>query len=424
MRHNRVRYGGAFYPQMQGMVTPDDPSRWDMSPEPMQGLYLPQLWIPFDDKGNGEVNLVPSIGGVSATFGRTSTAYTRLRSGLWVQKASGIPRSYYTAAGEYLGMISEVARNNRALWCRDFTNAVWVSGGGGITPLKDAVGIDGVANSCSTLTAAGADGTILQSITHAAMTRMTSAHVKRKTGSGAVYITQDNGATWTDITSQLSTSAWAIPFTAAVNFANPIVGFKIATAGDEIIVDMFHCEDEGGQGLEYPSTPIVTTTGAVTRPRETLSYPLGTWHNVNEGTLAADIAYRDIQSKANWGFFQDNNNRLNFDIANSGGMKARMTVTVASVSSASLVVGPTLVREQLYRQVGGYKLDDFAVAAAGVAPATDVSGAVVAAPGQLHLSGSGPGSTTTNFLGCTKNLQYWNFKMPTSLIHLGSFRRS
>lgn len=142
-------------------------------------------------------------------------------------------------------------------------------------------GIDGVANSCSRLTAGANNATILQTITAAAAAGCTGFDVKRVTGTGAVYITRDN-VNWTDITSLINTSTFSTVAIENTSVTNPIVGFKFATSGDEIIVDA---------GRNHLGTklcePIFTTSAAVTRAAEPLTYQISGNFSYTEGTILA-----------------------------------------------------------------------------------------------------------------------------------------
>jgi hypothetical protein len=128
-------------------------------------------------------------------------------------------------------------------------------------------GLDNVANSASRLTAAAADATLLQLLTAATGTRTTSVWIKRVSGSGTVSLTRNGGTGWTDITSSLVTGTWVpVALTSDVG-ANPTVGLKMGTSGDVIDVDCF--QDENGA---WRTSPILTTTAAVTRNADVLSY--------------------------------------------------------------------------------------------------------------------------------------------------------
>ncbi len=133
---------------------------------------------------------------------------------------------------------------------RTMTDVGWVSGGGGIT-VGTATGADGAPNAAASLTAAGANGTILFTTVLGAAVRTYGALVRRKAGTGTVNITADNGATWTAMT--LTTTYKPFYFTTA-SVANPIVGFRIVTAADAIEVD-FNTLIAGSNKFPY-FTPV------------------------------------------------------------------------------------------------------------------------------------------------------------------------
>ena len=135
-----------------------------------------------------------------------------------------------------------------------------------VIQVTQATGLDGIANTATTLTAAAAGAIILQPITLASAARCASAYVKRRTGTGTISFTQDGGSTWTDITSQINSSTWSrVQITATL--ANPSVGFKISTSGDAIDVDCV--QNEAGA---VATSPIVTTTTTVTRNADSDTY--------------------------------------------------------------------------------------------------------------------------------------------------------
>jgi hypothetical protein len=125
-----------------------------------------------------------------------------------------LPRNYNPTTGAALGVLIEEARTNLCLYSDDFTNAAWVKSN--LTTAKTATGPDGVANSASTLTATAANATARQDITSASAARITSMFVKRRTGTGAVYLSQGattgselvvNGTFPTDTTGWTATAA-------------------------------------------------------------------------------------------------------------------------------------------------------------------------------------------------------------------------
>jgi len=104
-----------------------------------------------------------------------------------------------------------------------------------LTPVKNATSWAGTANGAYTVTASGANGTLISTAVSASSAAFTFVcAIKRSIGTGAVYMTIDNGATWTEKTLTTSFQYFNVTKTAA----NPQLGFKLATSGDAIIVDM------------------------------------------------------------------------------------------------------------------------------------------------------------------------------------------
>ena len=142
--------------------------------------------LPLSDAGAGTVNTLPvfAAGSYTATFTRATVAWTKLSTGLWASVATGVARSCYlganTAVGAYGGYFAEAAGTQLVTptaSIRDMTDASWVAVT--CTKAKTATGIDGAANSASTLTATGATATVLQTLVAAASSRAFSAFVRR-----------------------------------------------------------------------------------------------------------------------------------------------------------------------------------------------------------------------------------------------------
>ncbi len=185
------------------------------------------------------------------------------------------------------GYLPEPAATNLALHSRDFTNAAWVATN--ITPAQDATGIDG-ATQASTLTATAANGTILQTITSASSAHTFAVFVARKTGTGTIEMTIDGGTTWVDITSSL-TSDITDRFTVTQTLANPSIGFRIVTSGDEIEVDVAQLE-----ATAFSTSPIITSGSTVTRVKDSLSTVLT---SVTPWSCFADITAPSYINAAN-----------------------------------------------------------------------------------------------------------------------------
>ena len=134
----------------------------------LSGITGTSFYLSLNDAGAGAVNTVPqySSGSPTATFTRASTAYTKLSSGLWAPVSSGIARSAYLSLGDttvsaYGGYYAEgagIQLVTPTASIRDMTQAAWVKGAT-LTVALDQVGIDGAANSASSLTGGAVSAT-------------------------------------------------------------------------------------------------------------------------------------------------------------------------------------------------------------------------------------------------------------------------
>jgi hypothetical protein len=235
--------------------------------------------LPLLDLGNGAVDTSLVRGTGPATFTRATAAACRLATGLWkLDVASGVARSHYLADLSYGGYLAEPAATQLitpSAAVRDMTNAAWVKTS--MTAAKTSIGIDGAANACSRLTATGANGTALFTLTAAASSRTYSFFVKRVTGAGAIQITQDNGATWTTLT--VTSGFTLVQLNASV--LNAVFGIRIITSGDAIDVD---CNQfEAGA---FATTPI---PAAGTRNADALTYPFSGNALATAGLLYAEV---------------------------------------------------------------------------------------------------------------------------------------
>jgi len=178
------------------------------------------------------------------------------------------------------GYLAEGQRQNRCLYAQDFTNPVWVSGGGGIavTP-NTAVAPDGTTTA-DTLTASGANGTLIQDLgVVASAAKAGGLYLKRKTGTGNIDLTLDGGATWTTVA---VTSSWLL-LEKTQTLANEDFGIRIVTSGDAVYAWQAQVETAA-----FISSPIPTTTAAVTRNADVLTYPSAGNISDESGTCYAE----------------------------------------------------------------------------------------------------------------------------------------
>jgi hypothetical protein len=167
-----------------------------------------------------------------------------------------------------------------SLYADDMTQAAWAKTN--VNVALNAVGPHG--EPCSTLTASAANGTVLQSITNATAKHMFAAYVRRKTGSGTIEITVDGGTTWVNVTSQIGAAGGAYKRVWAYKAAaNPTIGFRIGTSGDEIEVALALDTNRG-----FVSSPIPIYGSALTRTSDATSIP-ATFPTASVMSLFADF---------------------------------------------------------------------------------------------------------------------------------------
>lgn len=298
------------------------------------------------------------------------------------------------------GLLIEEARTNVVWPNRDLANARWVKTN--CTAALNQVGIDGGANSASSLTATAANATCLQAITLGASQRVQSAYVKRLTGSGVVNMTMDGGTTWTAIT---VTSSWTRVSVPAAFLGSPNVGFRLVTSGDAIAVD--YVQNENGS---FATSVIATTTAAVTRAAD-VAVMTGTnfssWYNQSAGTFVAEFdVLGTVGTRAI--MFVDNNTSneiigLYASLFNDA--FARATVVDNGVSQATLISTASVVALAARKAGISFAANDFAFCFNGETVKLDTAG-TLPTPTQLWIGGE---ITPTNILdGHVRRIQFFN----------------
>jgi hypothetical protein len=195
-----------------------------------------------------------SLTRIQMNRGNSATAYLATTSA----RRYGLAIDHHPTLGRTL--LSEHSSSNFCLWSNDLTQTLWVKSNA--TATLTATGPLGVANSATVLTATAANATALQTITAASSVRITSAFLKRRTGSGNIELTQDNGATWT---TQAVSSSWERFALAEVTSTNPTFGIRIVTSGDAVDVALFQHENSTIARLAtspYPTWGVLQTRAA------------------------------------------------------------------------------------------------------------------------------------------------------------------
>lgn len=160
------------------------------------------------------------------------------------------------------------------------SNASWTKTT--MTAAKDQTGIDGAANSASSLTATAGAASCVQTITQAATSATLSFFIKRITGTGTITLQQ--GASTLDVTASVNAATYTrVSLNASV--LNPSIGVVLGTNGDKIAVDMGQFEN-----LAFATSPVPTTTASVARNADVLTYPITGNGSASAGTVYAEIS--------------------------------------------------------------------------------------------------------------------------------------
>jgi hypothetical protein len=322
----------------------------------------------------------------SATFTRTTTAtvwgYDASDNWVLLTIPSGEPRfggARYLGSGVWsdtlstgaaipdstlLGYLSEGSRFNITHWNRDLTNAEWVKTS--CTAAKDQTGIDGAANSASSLTATAGNATCLQSLTRSSAQRILGCWIKRLTGSGVVNMTYDNGSTWTPVT---VTGSWTRVSIPAVTSSNPVFGFQIVTSGDAVAIDYVQHEEAAA----FLSSDIATTTATVTRNADVLNYQSVGNIDKEKGSMYVEQAQPFTFTTNATVLYADNNSasdRLGLRNA-SGNLGAAMVTN--SVIQANFATGTPIVANTRYKSALRWRFNDVALIDSGALKATDTA---------------------------------------------------
>lgn len=202
---------------------------------------------------------VPS--GFTSTRGSSGTYFGS--DGLLKTAASSEVRITYDQATRVcLGVLDEASSTNALTYARDGTNAAW-SKTFIPSPALSATGIDGAANTATTLPATGTNARISHTHSVGGTPYVFSVWLKRISGTGTIRISADNFTTTSTVT---LTSEWQ-RFEISSSSGAGVVGIQIDTSGDTIAMDYAQCELGS-----VATSPILTTSSTVTRSSDSFSY--------------------------------------------------------------------------------------------------------------------------------------------------------
>ena len=334
----------------------------------------------------------------AVTYETTPRAYVDTGAAIYY----GPRFSYNPATRLAEGMEIEAHAVNVVLHNRDLTQAAWTLTNA--SAAKNQTGVDGVANSASSLTATGASATCLQAITLASAQRKQSAYVKRLAGSGVVEMTTDGGTTWTPVT---LTAEWARVSAPAQTLANPSVGFRLATSGDAIAVDFV--QNEAGS---VATSAIFTAATAVTRSGDDLVMDgtnFSSWFPATEGTIVAEFNSRGpTTAGATSSFALTGAGATNVASQLFGGGAVNWTGRDSASVSQWWLNTTGLAFEAVQKVAYAYKSADFAVVVQGGAV---VSGGAGTVPPLTRMGVGGNTTGTVKINGFMRRLTVYPTRM-------------
>lgn len=353
------------------------------------------------------------LAAIGGTFTRAATTngawYTTNSSGLLASAGTNVLRFNYNPTGpSAIGILLETAATNLALWSRDLTQSgTWVATT--MTTALTSTGADGAANSATRLTAAAPLATILQTPGLASAARTYSVYIRRVTGTGTIKLTVDGTTFSSDLSGSLNSSTYTrVTDTQTVI---PIIGIQIGTSGDAIDVD-FNQLETGVVANGAPTSPILTTTVTVTRPVDTLTWPVPftAWSTTVGSVIANSVSIVGAANLSSLSFSDGtNNNRIQNQVGGTG-TTGVLTVTDGGVAqAATAATGGSNTAYALNKTGTAWTANDFVSIINGGTAATDNSGTI---PVGLNIARVGmTGGGTVNVAGCVASLAYWGSRI-------------
>jgi len=150
------------------------------------------------------------------------------------------------------------------------------------------------------------------------------------------------------------------------------------------------------------ATSFIPTAGAAVTRNPDVAAMTGTnfsdWYNASQGAFVAGIRLNTLVTPAVKPVFAAydgtfNSNRVYLNVGISG--QTNLLVNSGGSSQAS-ILGPILTASNLMKVSSKYKVNDFALAANGITPATDITGVVPVGSNRLDIGFYQPASAYIN----------------------------
>jgi len=364
---------------------------------------------------NVEWELTEDLHGRSAISGIFNGTFTRATiatgdsNGLVYRVASGEPR--YGAKNDALGVLIEDARTNILLYSDQFDDVSW--GKSGIT-VNANVGIapDGLLTMDRITFTASATDQIAQNKTLAAGTYTLSWYARTESGTKAFRLDNYNATDGHSFSAEKTATTTVQRFThtftvitGGLTNSPRIQNDAAGTAGSMLI---------WGAQLEnaaFPSSYIPTTSAAVTRNADQLSYPLGSWFNTSEGTIVCDVyvPYVDANTSAQIIVHDGTlNNRI--ELYRQSGVNQVATIVDGGVTQVlTSVANKWTANGQTSKLAISWKLNDVSVYMDGTNIISDTTATIPTGLTILTI-GNQPVSSASDYANY-KNIKYYQSRL-------------
>ena len=389
--------------------------------------------LTFADAGAGVVTTTEAISAATPTFTRATAATTVLSTGLIGSVASGDPRSYYDPTSlTYLGYLAEGARTNLCLQSETFQNASWTKTTA--TAADDSkTGPDG-ATSASLITVTTASNTTLyQTFSVSASTTYTvSFFGKASTGTQAfnfgfsdfsansfggtgnfstgvvALATNVGGAVGLSVSAKQYQNGWW-RFTLSGTTDGAAISYSLTIGGDTtgMTFDVYGAQLEAAS---FASSYIPTTTLAVARNADVLTYPTSPWFNATAGTLFSQwriLGNAPASYPAVTSINDGTGNERYVQFHNSDNNQAQLTVVDGGVAQVADLGSTAVALDTTAKTAYAYAVNDFSISTNTGAVSSDTAGTL---PTVTTLSIAGdPGST--GIFGTLRRVTYYGSRL-------------
>lgn len=409
------------------------------------------VYVRAGSSGAGTI-LVNQPTGVGGTYTVSFVAQTTTTSVLYTN-AQGQAFSFDNISVKEVtftprGLLIEESRTNLLLQSRDMTNAAWTKTD--VTPTRNQVGIDGVANTACLMTE-GSAGTAIASQDSAAVTAGSTVTVSKvlKRGNtdwmrlgafGGGFVNGTNA--WFNLATGAKGTVGAVgAATAATSTIQSLGGgwyrctvtcipdgtytvpkaYVMSASADGSatrVANATYIVDCAQLEVGAFATSIITTAAAtVTRAADSASMTgtnFSSWFNASAGTFVAeaDLQQKAVQQSVVTADDTTINNRV--EVAVNSAWKGRLQVVSGGVTQADVnSVGAVISANTPYKIAATYSASDFQMCL-GASLGTGVLSGTVPAVTRLVIGTRSDGATQYN--GHIRRLSYYPSRLPNATL--------